>query len=230
MYAYVKTIACLANSRKTSGRCIAGKEYENGAFGDWIRPVSDRPDEEISEEDRRYQTGDYANLLHIIDVPMTRYAPDGFQTENHLIDDGYYWSQHGTLAWHELAGAVDDVENLWINGFETYHGSNDRVPEDMLDQVQGSLLFLGPLSLDLGASAERAAFGNTKRTVRAYFNYRRVHYAIRVTDPVIEREYVGRNDGPSHIEEAFVCVSLAKAWKGFAYKLVAAIITPERAI
>jgi len=54
---YTKTILCLANSRKTSGRCIAGKEWNNGNPGSWFRPVSSRATHEISEEERRFQSG-----------------------------------------------------------------------------------------------------------------------------------------------------------------------------
>jgi hypothetical protein len=89
VHSYTKTIVCLANSRKVSGRCIAGKEYADGVFGDWIRPVGARADEEISEDDRRYRSGDYAKLLHIVAIPMTRPVPDGFQIENRRIDDEF---------------------------------------------------------------------------------------------------------------------------------------------
>ena len=41
-------IVCLANSRKISGRCIAGKIISEKR---WIRPISSRDSEEISEED-----------------------------------------------------------------------------------------------------------------------------------------------------------------------------------
>jgi hypothetical protein len=229
MYAYTKTIVCLANSRKISGRCIAGKEYADGVFGDWVRPVSARPDEEISEDDRRYQSGDYANLLHIATIPMTQPIPDGFQIENHRIDDGYYWTREGNVSWHQLHTAVDEVDTLWIDGHSSYNGINDRVPADRTATVYGSLLFLGPLALNLEVSAEGAAFGNFKRRVRAYFKYRGRRYACAVTDPFIERAYLAGADGRYAVDQAFVCVSLAKVWDGFAYKLVAAIITPERA-
>lgn len=50
-----------------------------------------------------------------------------------------------------------------------------------------------------------------------------------MTDPVIERRYLGFANGYYQIDNAFICVSLAKPWKGFAYKVVASIITRDRA-
>jgi hypothetical protein len=47
-----KRIICLANSRKLSGRCLAGREFVDGCAGDWIRPVSSREHEEVSERER----------------------------------------------------------------------------------------------------------------------------------------------------------------------------------
>ena len=45
-----KRIVCLANSRKISGRSIAGREWaENRGAGRWIRPVSARENQEVSE-------------------------------------------------------------------------------------------------------------------------------------------------------------------------------------
>jgi hypothetical protein len=44
-----RRIVCLANSRKMNGRCIAGRELNEGKAGAWIRPVSDRPHHEVSE-------------------------------------------------------------------------------------------------------------------------------------------------------------------------------------
>lgn len=35
-----RRVVCLANSRRTGGRCIAGKELINGQFARWVRPVS----------------------------------------------------------------------------------------------------------------------------------------------------------------------------------------------
>lgn len=115
---YTKTIVCLANSRKPpSGRCVAGREVTSAGFGAWIRPVSARSSQEISEEERRYQDGKDPRVLDIIAIEMTRPQPQHHHEENHLIDDGYYWTKRGTVLWRDLQGAVEDPAGpLWLNG------------------------------------------------------------------------------------------------------------------
>lgn len=89
---YTKSIACLANPRKPpSGRCIAGREMTPSGFGAWIRPVSTRSTQEISDQERRYKDGRYPRVLDIISIEMKQPVPHLHQQENHLIDDGYYW-------------------------------------------------------------------------------------------------------------------------------------------
>ena len=100
---YTKTIVCLANSRKPpSGRCVAGREVASVGFGAWIRPISERPTLEISEEERRYQDGTDPKVLDIIAIEMKRALPEHHQQENHLIDDGYYWVKRGVVSWRDL--------------------------------------------------------------------------------------------------------------------------------
>ena len=65
---YVKRIVCLANSRKMSGRCIAGLEIEGDQVGGWIRPVSNRSTEEISLFEQRFEDGSEPDLLDIVEV------------------------------------------------------------------------------------------------------------------------------------------------------------------
>jgi putative nucleic acid modification protein with dual OB domain len=104
---YTKRIVCLANSYKPpQGRCIAGVEVlGNGNYGDWIRPVSDRPTAEVSYAEYRYQNGGVPQLLDIIDVPLLNAVPNNHQSENHVIDATAGWAKVGELSW-------DDVEKL----------------------------------------------------------------------------------------------------------------------
>jgi hypothetical protein len=110
MTEYSKRIICLANSRKISGRCVAGKEIDgNGGFGGWIRPVSLRPAGELSEADRQFQDGTDPKLLDVVDIRMVRHVPHGFQTENHAIDDQIYWSLIRKCTPADLKGALDTI-------------------------------------------------------------------------------------------------------------------------
>ena len=60
------------------------------------------------------------------------------------------------------------------------------------------------------------------------FRYADAQYNIGVTDPVIERQYFGQPNGEYAVADAILCISLGELHEGYAYKLVAAIITPER--
>lgn len=79
-------IVCLANSRKLYGRCIAGKEVGGEHAGRWVRPVSNRLHEEVSENERQYEDGSDPEVLDIIEIPMVSAKPHGYQQENWLLD------------------------------------------------------------------------------------------------------------------------------------------------
>ena len=74
----IETIVCLANSRKISGRCVAGKRTSDNS---WFRPISNRAGHEISEFDRRYSDGKTAQLLDVIEIPCIEERPHGHQSE-----------------------------------------------------------------------------------------------------------------------------------------------------
>ncbi len=68
------------------------------------------------------------------------------------------------------------------------------------------------------------AFGNPKRRVQAKFSFGGTRYAIWVTDPVIERSYLARNDGDYFLPESYLTISLGETYEGRCYKLIAAVI------
>ena len=224
---YTKTIVCLANSRKMSGRCIAGKEISEEGGGVWIRPVSKRSAGEISEYERRFVNGDYPQVLDIIRIPLIKHKPYSFQQENHLIDDNYYWEKVGAVGWTDLHGFVDEVpDKIWINGYSSYCGENDRIPENLANTLQSSLLLIQPDELSIHIFVEGADYTKGKRKVRAGFYLNGHQYKLAVTDPKVESEYLKKSDGIYNIDASrvYMCVSMGEPYQGYCYKLVASII------
>src|ERR1039458_8536777 len=96
--AYQKALVCFANSVKTGGFCVAGKEIGSDAPGRWIRPVSGRPKGEVAANEYIYADNGIPHLLDIIEVGFSVPNPHAHQTENHIID-GTRWRKTGILAY-----------------------------------------------------------------------------------------------------------------------------------
>jgi len=219
------TIVCLANSRKMSGRCIAGKEWAHGRAGKWVRPISSRDHHEISESDRQYQDGSDPKLLDIITIPLKQAAPSGHQQENQLIDDGYYWAKAGTVTLAEMAWIADRPAALWQNGFSSGAGTNDRVPVGEAVAGEGSLYLVRVPDLVIQVLLKVSGADFSKRVVRAKFSYQGESYDFCVTDPLIERAYYAKSDCQYTVGAAHLCVSLGEPFNEHYYKLVAAVLT-----
>ena len=224
---YMRTLVCLANSRKMSGRCVAGRELTGKVFGDWLRPISARPLEELSEEERRYSDGRDPRVLDIISIPLSSPYARSYQTENHIIDPNYYWEKRGTISWAELQGAVERFTGpLWVDGHSSYHGENDRVPENIAATLTRSLYVIEPTSFRIVVSIEGEEFNDPKRKVRAFFEHNDVQYKLSVTDPVAEGKFLAGEDGEFALPKVILCISLGELYQHYAYKLIAAVITP----
>lgn len=219
-----KHVICLANSRKISGRCIAGKELVKGSAGGWLRPVSDREHEEVSESERQYKDGSDPCVLDVIRVPLIRPRPKDYQKENWLLHPDYYWVRTGQLPWTGLLAFVDNPATLWLNGSSTVQGLNDRLHLNSARRLASSLYLLRVPRMTLQVHAPGEDYGNSKRRVQAGFSYNGENYRLRVTDPVIERRYLAMRNGKYVLEDCYVTVSLGEPYKGYCYKLVAAIV------
>ncbi len=221
----VVSIICLANSRKMSGRCVAGRKIENGKIGEWIRPVSARPTEEISEEDRRYKDGILPALLDVISIPMIGAKPHNFQTENHLIDDRFHWDKVRTATKDEVKASVENPKGpLWDNSDSSGSGQHDRVPVTIANSLKHSLVLIEVQDLRIHVAIEGAKFGNAKKKARGEFTYDGIPYVLAITDPRIEAEYFKQAEATYSIGKAILCVSLGEPFGGYAYKLIAAVI------
>lgn len=223
---YSKKIVCLANSKKISGRCIAGKELIDGNYTEWIRPISERTNGEISEDERQFKDGKKPQVLDIITIPFIKHCPHNYQQENHLIDDKY-WEKKGMLSWSELQNVVDTVpDTLWINGDSSNNGINDRISELKANSLESSLLLIQPDTLTISVGIEGAKFGNGKRKVRAIFTLNNHEYKLVVTDPRIESRFLKNKDNQYELNagEVYMCISIGEPFHDYCYKLVASII------
>ncbi len=203
---------------------MAGKEVGAGGVGAWVRPISGRPTGELSEEDRRFENGEDPKLLDIVRIPMIEARPHGFQTENHLIDDGYYWAKIRQATLGELQAALDEVSGpLWDNSSSSYNGLHDRVEEMAANQLGNSLRLIDVNDFEVIVAVEGAEFGNGKRRVRGHFTLNDAQYRLSVTDPVVERQYLVGGNGEFKVGKAILCVSLGEPYQGYAYKLIAGV-------
>jgi ATP-dependent DNA helicase RecQ len=217
-----KKIVCLANSRKYSGRCVAGKELLSGHIGDWVRPVSSQETGELSLKEIGFPDGRLPALLDILSVPLAGPDPHSYQSENYLMDRGS-WEKEGVLPVSDLPKLCDGVEHLWVNGHHSHTGLNDRIPLKTVEEsVTSSLLLVKPdhlaVTVDEGA--------RHLKKIRAKFIYNGVTYWLSVTDPLIEGRYMNEAFGqyPLTRTDAYICVSIGEPYEGYCYKLVAGII------
>jgi hypothetical protein len=219
-----KRIVCLANSRKLSGRCIAGKLLEPAVAGGWLRPVSARPSEEISEYERQYQDGSDPKVLDIIDVPLVQPRPKPPQHENWLIEPHEYWVKAGRMSWSDLVKLVDGPGPLWLDGHSTRRWLNDEIPLTNAQRAPSSLRLIKVPTLTLWVALHGAGFENAKRRVQGRFRHGGTDYWLWVTDPVYERTYLAQPDGLYQLGECCLTISIGEPFGQSCYKLIAAII------
>ncbi len=227
--ATVKRIVCLANSRKLSGRCIAGREFDGRRAGKWLRPVSAREHEEVSKYERQYEDGADPRVLDMIDIPLVEDRGHGYQSENWLLDDKAYWTKAGRAGWRDLDKLEDPASPLWINGHHTSNGLNDQIPVTLAGALSHSLRLIHVRGIGLHVFRPGADFGNPKRRIQGRFEYGGDQYWLWVTDAAIEDAYLPKGDGEYKIGDCYLTVSLGEPFREHCYKLIAAIITRELA-
>ena len=220
----VKRIICLANSRKLSGRCVAGKMLLGAQPAEWIRPVSERENQEVSEYERQYEDGSDPQVMDIMDVPLIKPLPSEYQQENWLLNPEYYWKKVGRAAWPDLQPLVDSDADLWINNHSTFSGQNDKIPLPEATALEDSLRLIHMESVALSVFKPGAKFGNDKRRVQGRFQYCGVEYGLWITDPGYERAYLKKPDGTYTIGESYLAISIGEPFNDYCYKFIASVI------
>jgi hypothetical protein len=168
--------------------------------------------------------------LDVVTIQFLEARPQGCQKENHLIDSNSRWIRAGRINWDDFAPAVDHVAGtLWTNGHSSGNGTNDKIPEKVAEDLPSSLLLIEPEQLEIRVAMEGGFFKPAHKKVRAHFRLNGDDYVLAVTDLPVEDDYVKKDEGHYPIAVARLCISIGEPYHGFCYKLVAAMITPDRA-
>ncbi|MCP4107774.1 MAG: AAA family ATPase [Desulfobacteraceae bacterium] len=217
-----KQIVCLAASRKYSGYCVAGKELSKNWAGKWVRPVSARETGELQINDIIFENRKLPKLLDIITLSLTKHNPHFHQTENYETDETRSWIKKGELSASNLSKLCDNADVLWINGYNSRNGLNDRIPREMAENdLSSSLLLIRPDNVFISVRQE-----SYDKRIRAGFDFKNIKYCLSVTDPVFESKYLKKEPGeyPLATGDLYFCVSIGEPFEGYCYKLVAGII------
>jgi hypothetical protein len=201
----VKRIVCLANSFKTKGYCVAGRElFADGRVGGWIRPVSARPTQEVTHAES-WCGGGPPKLLDVIDIPLAKHVPHFHQTENFEFEPGRPWKKVGAMTAAQLARMVEHPKVLWANTQHTHFGKNDCLTETEAQAFHRSLLLLALDRVIVNVSPSRRT---DAMSFRAAFEYNGIPYSLKLTDPAITLP-LSHIEGDHEFNKIFACVSLA---------------------
>ncbi|XXY54560.1 hypothetical protein WME91_25855 [Sorangium sp. So ce269] len=231
-----KEIVCLANSTKTNGRCIAGREYSASKVGGWVRPVSARPTHEIStfESTYHHDGGGQPAVLDIVRVPLVAHAPLAHQTENYMIDPQYSWERVDRISWKDVLKLVEKPTSLWGMGEGSFHGINDEVSpaQAQASGISNSLVLLRPKTVTVLVRDESRYTGGSDRRARVEFEINGIQYRLALTDPDRESHYLSHGPGEYDVSGSIICASLTEFFTKkngvtHAFKLAAALIEEE---
>ena len=162
-------------------------------------------------------------LLDVIAIHTGEGASHTYQSENLLAGDTL-WLRDGKMSPSVLRRLCDTPDHLWIDGFSSTGGINDRIPLHLAEKnLSSSLLFIAVERLCIAVGEDARGL---KRTL-AEFTYHAVNYRLAVTDPAVESKYMRMDIGGYPVEDSenYLTVSISEPFNDFCYKLAAAIIT-----
>ncbi|GAB1544111.1 hypothetical protein NUACC21_67870 [Scytonema sp. NUACC21] len=219
-------VLCLANSRKNSGRCIAGLRTDGHG---WIRPVSSKTGATLSLGNYRLDCLNVPKIFDIIRIEFEEHCPLLNQPENWLISD---------KTWNLISrpAPIETIKQLITNSLNkrgTLLGNySDRINYNVLiaEPSKESLTLLRPQNLHWKIQSGITG----KRQTRAVFSLGNTKYDLVITDPEWEDILAvlppGLHPARSvHLDEfepeqLLFTVSLGEPFNGDCYKLVAGII------
>ena len=222
-YKMRKLFVCLANSRKLSGRCIAGIELYHGADGrlrmveneqhqpKWIRPITQTEFGSLDANDVRH-----IKLGDLIEVEITEGAHhyNSYQTENVCFEND------SLRVVEKLPLTRERLQKMAVRLPTPLFGSRGRaISMDNINGLYSSLTFI---KVDNPSVRVRDEIG-ARPQERLHFYYNQTEYDLSLTDI----EFVEKLMADEHIlqkaNEVYLTVSLSMPYSGKLYKLAAGV-------
>lgn len=212
---------CLANSKKHTGRCVAGIELvldkdrcsivRDRQNPHWIRTVSDREHGEVSSE-----LAGHLNLLDIVEFEAIRDIPKGYQSENILYDEYF-----GFNVVSKIHPSVNVLDKLVSQNYSTlFLNRGKAVPADRIDELNYSLVFIKPKDVKIFTGQS----SNGRPQVRSSFTYYNTSYDFPITDIDFLREFSLRPDIFLDLPNYYFTISLGLEFQSWHTKLIAGVI------
>lgn len=210
-----KKIIILTKSKKHSGYCVAGIDYETG---EWIRLVSSDSETEgaVPWEDLQYSNGETLEVYDIIMCRLLRKCGTIVQPENCLYDKTVKWEKMGK-------SNLDEV--IKIHGYDSvnyvFENEDTKLPVDWIFSGNPSLCLLKVKD----ASIWVKTFENKKISLN--FTYDDIQYKyMKISQIDLLNYYKNKTDGSYPLGTVTVVFSLTDKYyrNGKYYKVVAQIL------
>lgn len=244
----------VANSKKNLGRCVAGidlatlqpnpsKDTRFPLQRPFIRPVSNDDSRALDPSQIAPVGMDHLPLFQIVEVPLQRPFPEGYQTENWLVEPNLPWKlvENQNIVPQVIEDATSSLHSLWTlpdadeenhPNYQSSRGQRDRIPESEAETLSSSLALI---SLDnLRIDRWSPSVDGEEPQFRGNFQHNGRYFNLRITDLQIEnlwsqlpRPFSKRpfdnnpNVEPKHTGPVTLTVSLGLPYRGHIYRLIA---------
>lgn len=211
-----KTIIILTKSKKHSGYCVAGIDYETG---EWIRLISGDKETEgaVPREDLVFSNGQLLEIYDVILCNLSKPCGTEVQPENWLYDESVKWQK---------VGQSNLTEVIKIHGCDLmeYIFENEDI------KLPANWEFEGNSSLCLVKIADASVWVKTfeEKKISLNFTYNNVQYRyMSISQTDLLDYYRKKMDGSYQLGTVFAVFSLTDRYyrNGKYYKVVAQILT-----
>lgn len=191
---YSRKILVLANSRKHSGRCIAGIDLDSR---EWVRPINNPREKRsdptaFSDYDLKKLYGDPfgPKLLDCVSLDFSKKIPEVHQPENELIK-GTKWEFIDKLPIKSLYKFIVSAPCEWMRNCTGY---TDRISRSKMESkpVSSSLILLHLNKADNKPEIRHSTTTHGYPQSRLSFTYKNIRFDLSLTDntyPLLQESY-----------------------------------------